>query len=313
MLRRGAVVELFRLVIGQSEQARHLKSQIVEYSKFHDNILIISETGTGAEGIARKIHGLGPRKDMPFRVLKCAVLTTKNFDEWFFAPDSAGKNLVESVAGGTLFLENVIACSIKVQIRLLCVLKDMQGSTNELLPDGMPKTRIVSSSQHDLEDAMIENRFAIDLYFWLDVVRLNLPPLRDRLEDIPLLFRYYIQVFADLYDVPDLDLTHDEIAVLLTHEWPGNITELRHVAKRFVLSTKQEKRSIAKAISSKLERVKTSSRLRIAVAAFEKAFIRKVLTAQKGKMDDTARELGIGRRTLNDKLVKLGLKQDCTG
>jgi len=222
-------LEVFNLVKGQSEQAHYLSLEIDEYSKTQDNILIFAETGTGAEGITRMIHSLSSRKDMPFRAIKCASLTSKNFDEVFFAPDPSGKNLVESVAGGTLFLENVMACSSQVQSLLL------QRSTNNLLPDGMPNTRIVSSSPCDLEDAMIKNEFSSDLYFWLDVIRLNLPPLRDRLEDVPLLFRDFVQEFSDIYDVPELDLTHDEIAVILTHEWPGNITELHHVAKRFVL------------------------------------------------------------------------------
>lgn len=305
----GATLGLFNQSIGLSEQACYLSSQIDEYSKIHDNILIFGETGTEAEVIASTIHRTGPRRDGPFRVIKCAALTTQNFDEWFFARDCTGKNLVESVDGGTLFLENVTACSIQVQCRLLCVLQDIQRFTNDLLPRGIPKTRIISSSSCDLEEAMIKNVFSTDLYFWLDVVRLKLPPLRDRLDDVSLLFRDCVQGFADLYDVPEVDLTHDEIAVLLMHEWPGNITELRHVAKRFVLSIKQEKRSITNAISPKLEFVRLSSRLRSAVAEFEKVLIGKVLTAQMGRMDDTARELGIGRRTLNDKLVKLGLNR----
>jgi DNA-binding NtrC family response regulator len=141
-------------------------------------------------------------------------------------------------------------------------------------------------------------------------VVIDLPNLRSRPDDIPLLFAHFVQNFAELYETKVPEVTAEDMAVLIAHEWPGNVRELRNVAERYVLASRRGVGSVQSALRLHTDLVEIPTTLREAVAAFERTLIARAIRAQNGRMDDAAEALGIGRRTLNEKIVKLNLNKD---
>jgi DNA-binding NtrC family response regulator len=189
------------------------------------------------------------------------------------------------------------------QAKLLRVLE-----TREYAPVGLVETvamtaRVVSSVKS--LDADVRD----DLVFRLNTTSLNLPPLRERADDIGLLFAHYLGHYAQVYEVGSPEITAADFAALLAHEWPGNVRELRHVAERRVLDARRGRGSVAAALMLE-DADDVPPTLREAVAVFERELIAKAVQAHGGRMDAVAESLGIGRRTLNEKIVKVGLDKD---
>ncbi len=170
--------------------------------------------------------------------------------------------------------------------------------------------RILSASNEKLDAAVAGGKFREDLLYRLNTVTLTLPPLRERRSDIPLLFSYFMEQYAALYEVARPDLGTDDLAALLAHDWPGNVRELRHAAERRILAARRGRGSVVEAIRPDGDSAEVPDTLREAVAAFERQLIGQAIKTHKGRMDAVAEALGIGRRTLNEKIVKLGLKKD---
>ena len=197
-----------------------------------------------------------------------------------------------------------------VQAALLRVLEEGEvrplGSTNPV----PVSFRIISATNDDAETAVTEGRLRKDLLFRINRVVCAMPTLRERRDDLLLLTTHFMEEFARVYETTAPEITQDDLAALMTHDWPGNVRELRNVAERRVLAARRGGGSMAKAIQVDGLPEDVPVTLRESVAAYESELISKAIKAHEGRMDAVAEALGIGRRTLNEKIVKLGLDKE---
>ncbi|MEM6385281.1 MAG: sigma-54 dependent transcriptional regulator [Pseudomonadota bacterium] len=302
--------DLDRILLGQTPAVNALRRDILDFAATQAPALILGETGTGKELVARALHDLGANPDAPFLALNCAALSEERFETEMFGVAGESDGRLRMVAGGTLFLDEICTCPLPVQAKLLRVIEE-----TEVLPVGgdhpIPiDLRIVSATNEDVELAVQEGRLRKDLLFRLNTVQFDLPPLRQRRDDIPLLAAHFLANCARLYEVVPPELSADDLAALLAHDWPGNVRELRNACERRVLAARRGGGSMGEALHPDEEHDEVPDTLRGAVAAFERELIGKAIKAHGGRMDATAEALGIGRRTLNEKIVKLGLDKD---
>lgn len=302
---------LDRVLLGKSELLQSVRENVLDFSSAHAAALILGETGTGKELVARAVHNLSDRANGPFIAVNCANIAADSFEQFIFGELGTSQGLFRQAEGGTLFLDEIATCSLDVQAKLLRAIE-----LREILPLGADKpitvdVRIVSASNEPLDQAIEEGRFRSDLYFRLSNVVIDLPTLRSRRDDIPLLFEHFLQNYAELYETEIPQVTAEDMATLIAHDWPGNVRELRNVAERLILASRRGASSINDALRVQNDMGDVPETLREAVAAFERTLIAKAIRTHKGKMDAVAEALGIGRRTLNEKIVKLNLnKQD---
>ena len=301
---------LDRVLLGETRGIAELRHQILDYAALDAAVLIEGETGTGKEVAARALHDLSPRADRPFLALNCAVLVPETFETEMFgvAGDRDGRLLAAS--GGTLFLDEVVTCPLPVQAKLLRLIEDGQ-----ILPVGAAEPvsvdlRVVSATNVDAEQAVRDGVLRQDLLYRLNSFVLTLPPLRQRREDVPLLAAHFLADYARLHECRAPEVTQDDLSVLLAHDWPGNVRELRSACERRVLAARRGAGSMADAMRTEQTFEEVPGTLREAVASFERELIARALKAHEGRMDDVAGALGIGRRTLNEKIVKLGLDKN---
>ena len=290
---------LDRVLIGQTPEMQRLRETIATVADSDASVLIHGETGTGKDLAARALHDISERCDGPYVAVNAAQF---NVDQLAL--------IVRSAAGGTLFLDEICACPLDVQASLLRLI-----DAKEILDPGhgVPEKielRIISATNEDTEEAVEDGRLRQDLLFRLDTFGLHIPPLRARLDDIPLLMTRFLSDFSKVYGTAAPELSEADHTAIMSHDWPGNVRELRSVAERRVIAARQGGASVAEAISG--DNVGSARRpgLREAVAAFERQLIGKAIQIHEGRMDEVADALGIGRRTLNEKIVKLGLNKD---
>ncbi len=300
---------LDRIILGQSPQMQDLRQSIVDYAQMPVDILIEGETGTGKELVARALHDLGPRAPQGFVALSCANLPVDHFEQTLFGSrDHQG--LLAKAHGGSLFLDEIATCPAAVQAKLLRVLETREYFR---IDDPAPRHadfRLICASNEPLDLAVKADTLREDLWFRINSVVLTLPPLRRLPDDIALIFTHFLQNFAQVYEVELPALAADDLSSLLSHPWTGNMRELRNVAQRYVLNIARGlPASVPTAMMLDPARA-TATTLRDAVAAFERQLITQALIANQGRMDDVAAVLGIGRRTLNEKIVKLGLDKN---
>ncbi len=290
---------LDQVILGQTPEMVRLRDMIAMLAANDATVLLHGETGTGKELAARALHDISERCDGPYIAVNAAQLNAHQLPL-----------VARSANGGTLFLDEICACPLELQPMLLRLI-----DTKEVLdPDqGTPEKvniRVVSATNEDTDAARKDGRLRADLLFRLDGVGLHLPPLRTRRDDIALLILRFMQQFAAQLGCDAPELLDADLGDLMAHDWPGNVRELRNVAQRRVMMAQHGFGAMPDAIAGvsidKLER----SGLRAAVAAFERQMIGKAIATHEGRMDDVAAALDIGRRTLNEKIVKLGLDKD---
>lgn len=301
---------LDRVFLGNTRESAALREDVLDLAEAGTPVLLLGETGTGKELVARALHDLGGDADGPFVALNCAALSPETFESEMFGVAGVNRGHLAAADGGTLFLDEICTCPIPAQAKLLRAIED-----KEIMPVGGTRPvplrfRVVSSSNEDPERAVEDGRLRRDLLYRLNTFVLSLPTLRQRRDDLPLLFTHFLNQYARIYEVEPPQITQDDLAVLMSHDWPGNVRELRNVAERRVLSARRGIGSVAEAIRADLAFEDVPDTLREAVAAFERELISKAIQTHKGRMDAVAEALGIGRRTLNEKIVKLGLNKD---
>ncbi|KNG92495.1 C4-dicarboxylate ABC transporter [Pseudaestuariivita atlantica] len=301
---------LDRVLIGEVPAMRALRDDVLDLAQVDVPVLVRGATGTGKDVVARALHDLGPRADAPFLAVNCAALTEAGFAADLFGKAGAGEGLLAAAGGGTLFLDEVAAMPGQVQAGLLRVLE-----TGLYRPVGATDTRplearIVSATHADLEEDVREGRFRADLMYRLNAVSLFLPPLAARAGDVALLHRHFLDRAARVHGVVAPEPLADDVAALIAHDWPGNLRELAHVAERQVLALRRGRSMGARAAIAGADEAGHPETLREAVAALERDMVARALREAGGRMDEAADRLGIGRRTLNDKIVKLNLDKD---
>jgi DNA-binding NtrC family response regulator len=236
----------FENIIGKSEPMLRLFDTVAQVAPSRSTILIQGESGTGKELIAKAIHQNSPRRDKAFVAVNTGAIPSELLESSLFghvkgaftSAVSSKKGLFEAANGGTLFLDEIGTMSMDMQAKILRVLQDRRfmhvGGTTEIQVD----VRIVAATNVNLEQAVKDGRFREDLFYRLNVIQLELPPLRRRREDIPLLAQHFLKLYALENGVDPPVLQPDALRILLDHEWPGNVRELENAMERgVVLST----------------------------------------------------------------------------
>lgn len=288
-----------RVLIGQTQAMVKLRETIAMIAQSRAAVLVRGDTGTGKDLVARALHDISDRCDAPFIAINAAQLNAKQLPL-----------IAQNASGGTLFLDEICTCPADIQPLLLRLIE-----AQEVLPDGVgaPEKvdiQIVSATNEDTSLAVVEGRLRQDLLYRLEGFGLSIPPLTARLDDIALLAQHFITQAASAHGAPHQELTETDLAALMAHAWPGNVRELRNVVERFVIMSQYGQGTMSDALLITDGAANPARGLREAVAAFERQMIGKAIQSNDGRMDDAAEDLGIGRRTLNEKIVKLGLDKN---
>jgi DNA-binding NtrC family response regulator len=294
-------------LIGRSPAIERLREMVADLADTSASILIHGETGTGKELVARCLHEASHRHGDPFVALNCGGLSESLFESEVFGHEAhafTGANKrrigkIEFANNGTLFFDEIESMPMPQQVKLLRVL---QERTVERLGSNTPipvNCRILAATKSDLKAMGDSGSFRSDLYYRLNVVTLELPPLRERREDIPLLFEHFLLQAAARYNRTAPVLEPDEQALLLRHDWPGNVRELRNVAERFALGIRQPL----------LPEVPASDTLSLArsVEDFERILIAEAMRRHDGNLSRASEALKIAKTTLFDKIRKYQL------
>jgi len=309
----------FTNIIGTSDAIQKIFSIMEKVIPSKSNILITGESGTGKGMVAEAIHESGPRKDKPFISINCGAIPENLLESELFGHKKGSftsaiedkKGLITMANTGTLFLDEVGELPPALQVKLLNVIQ-----TRELTPVGDTRVitvdvRIIAATNADLMQRVKEGRFREDLYYRLNVIEIKMPPLRERKDDMPLLIKHYIDVFAKETGKDIKDIDYEAMQALLAYDWPGNIRELRNTIERAVVLADGEVITIHdltdKFRTLDIEGVSTSS-LRQALDHFEMEYVRRSLAESKGNKEATAAKLGIDLATLYRKLKKLKIE-----
>ncbi len=300
-------------IIGGTPAMQRLRATIAQLADTDADVLIHGETGTGKELVARSLHEHSRRAQHNFVAVNCGAVPENLIESELFGHEpgaftgAKGRRVgrFEHANHGTLFLDEIESMPMAVQIHLLRVLQERaveRLGSNELVPLNL---RVVAATKVDLKEASERNEFRDDLYYRLNVVTMEIPPLRDRREDIPLLFHHFLLVAGARYEREVPLPNADQIRVLLTHSWPGNVRELRNIAERYVLLGENVGYDLEQLMSGAT--AETAITLPQQVDCFEKSLIKQQLELQKGNLKKTMQALGIPRKTLYDKMKKYGL------
>jgi DNA-binding NtrC family response regulator len=233
----------FENIVGKSEPMLRLFDLVAQVAPSRSTVLIQGESGTGKELIAKALHANSPRRDKPFVPVNTGAVPSELLESTLFghvkgaftSAVTAKKGLFEVANGGTLFLDEIGTMGMDMQAKILRVLQDRRfmhlGGTQEIQVD----VRIIAATNVDLQTAVREGRFREDLFYRLNVICLELPPLRARRQDIPLLAAHFLKVYADENDVAAPTLSPEAMRILMDYEWPGNVRELENAMERGVV------------------------------------------------------------------------------
>ncbi len=296
--------DLERVIIGTSPSIVALRERVKRYAQADIDVLIYGETGTGKELVARCLHDLGPRGNQNFVPINCAAVTDKlassqvvNQSQGAFSRQQTSKiGKFEYADKGVIFLDDIDDMPLELQAELLRILQDRRiaklGNDKEKEID----LRVFSASKTSLSKASDEGTFRADLYFKLNVVNLQIPPLRDRIEDAPLLFQNFINQHMQETGEEVPPMTSQIYDQLMSHHWPGNVRELQNNAHRFALGFNPRMGDVDH--TNTIADESLSKR----VALYEQQIIRNTIENFDGNVSQAAKFLSISRRTLYNKL-----------
>ena len=298
---------LMKKLVGTSPVMERLREDILDLGQADGHVLIDGETGTGKTLVAHALHAVGAKAGKKFVLVSCAAFDEESLGRKIFGPveDGEGLPLVEEARGGTLVLEDIEALSQPLQAKLLMWIND-QGTPAE--------TRLVAISNLQEQGKTSEDVLRPDLFHRLAAMKITLPPLRQRGEDILVLFTRFSEQFADEYGCDAPVVSAQEAAQLLQAPWPGNIRQLINIAERAVLQNRRGSGSIASLLMAEDEDAEASMTtegkpLKEYVEAFERMLIDNTMRRHKGSIAAVMDELCLPRRTLNEKMAKYGLQR----
>ena len=313
-------------LIGGSPLMLEVYKLIARVSAGKSTVLIEGESGTGKELVARAIHSNGPRRDRPFIPVNCAALPDTLLESELFGHEkgaftgaiAAKKGLFESAHDGTLFLDEIGDIGPALQVKLLRVVQEQEirrvGGTTSLKVD----VRLIAATNRDLAQLLKEGKFREDLFYRLKVVRIALPPLRQRREDIPMLAQYFLQKAGLSADRPIRGFVPDTMALLENYRWPGNVRELEHVIERAVSLApgpliipddlpEEVKQGPAPDTTTEDALFVGRDQSLVTLDEMEKRYLLRVLRETGGNKVRAAKILGIDRRTLYRMAERFGL------
>lgn len=308
--------QLPKALIGDSEIFHNILNQIENLAQSESPVLITGENGTGKELIARTIHSLSHRKYFPFAVLNCLALEREicEIKLFGFEENSGGRTkivhgLFEKADYGTLYLNNLPELPEKSQSLLLEVLVNKSFRRINGNDDIEFNVRIMSSSTIPMEELIASGKFNSELYYHLNVLSLQVPPLRSRLKDIPLLVKYFLKKSSEKTRKPGVQISDEAMKLLLQYHWPGNIRELANALERAVVSSRNNvitTEDLPSAISGSEDRETLENR---SLSSLERKHIELILDSNDWNITKSARQLGIDRVTLYHKIEKYNLKK----
>ncbi len=306
---------LFPEMIGESFTLKRVLDQVLTVAPSDATVLILGETGTGKELIARAIHRLSRRHDRPFIKVNCAAIPTGLLESELFGHEkgaftgaiSQKIGRMELANGGTLFLDEVGEIPLELQPKLLRVLQDQEferlGSTRTIKVN----LRLVAATNRDLARSVGERQFRSDLFYRLNVFPIQLPPLRERREDIPMLVRHFVRKFASRMDRHIETIPNETIRALTEWSWPGNVRELENLMERSVIMSEGRALRVPLAELS-AQGGGTAEQSDHTLNSAERAHIIRILRETKGVLsgpDGAAHRLGLKRTTLQSKMQRL--------
>jgi DNA-binding NtrC family response regulator len=313
---RLASISRFENLVGQSPVMLKLFETIVDVAQSDATVLITGETGTGKELVARAIHAQSPRCYAPFIALNCGAFTEQLLESELFGHEKGAftdarytrKGRLEMANAGTLFLDEVGDISMKMQIDLLRVLESHEftrvGGTSTLRSD----FRVIAATNQDLQEAIRRKTFRQDLFYRLNVIHLQVAPLRERTEDIPLLAQHFLRRYAT-ETKKKIDSIHPKaLEAMAQYGWPGNVRELENAIERAVVVGKG--RQIKLGDLPFLAAGVAPEFGDLSLEELERQHIARLLTAKGGNLSLVARVLRINRSTLYEKIKKYGLSSE---
>ena len=303
----------FENIIAKSSKMQRLIELIKVVGKSNATVLITGESGTGKELVARAIHSQSHRRNKPFVAVSCAALPESLLESELFGHEKGSftgayaqkKGKFEFANGGTIFLDEVGEMSANIQVHLLRVLEEKEftrvGGNEPIRVD----LRVISATNKDLRKAIEKQEFREDLYYRLNVVNIELPPLRERKEDIPLLAEHFLNKFAMENKKEISGFSPEAMELVLGYDWPGNVRELENAIERAVILAKSSIITIADLPQENLS-LAYSTTPRKNLKAVEKGHIWNILRETGENYSEAARILGISRMTLYNKAKEYG-------
>ncbi len=317
-----ALSQRFEDILGESPVMQELFDQLSRIADSESAVLVTGESGTGKELVARAIHQRSRRSDKPFVAVNCAAISDTLLESELFGhakgaftdARSERKGLFLQAEGGTLLLDEVGEMPLAMQPKLLRALEE-----NKVRPVGGDaeisfNARIITATNRDLDTAVVEKRFREDLFFRINVIQLQLPPLRSRGTDILLLAQHFVELFANRSGNAVTGISEPAAHKLLSYDWPGNVRELRNAMERAVALTRYDKLAVED-LSEKIRHYRqshvvigsTDPNELIPMEEVERRYILHVLESAGNNKTLTARILGLDRKTLYRKLQQYGV------
>ncbi len=300
----------FESIIGKSNSMGSVFELIKIVSDSTANVLVTGESGTGKELVAHALHNSGGRKLKPFIPLNCTAIPENLLESELFGHVKGSftgaivdkKGLFEEADKGTLFLDEIGDLSLGLQAKLLRVLQDRQirpvGGTRLKNVD----VRIVAATHRDLKIMVKDGKFREDLFYRLNVVPIRIPPLRERIEDLPLLVESFIIKFGAQNGTGPKEISPEAMSILMAHPWPGNVRELENVIERAMVLTRGERIEKTAVLDGALQEAKSSIEQlhadRPTLDKLEERYIKMILSEVHDSKDEASKILGISRRTL---------------
>ncbi len=308
----------FGNIVGKSKAMKEVFDLVRRVAPTKATVLITGESGTGKELVAKAIHYNSPRKDGPFVSVSCSALSPSLLESELFGHEkgaftgaiSSRKGRFELADKGTLFLDEIGDIPLDIQVKLLRVIQEKNfervGGNKNIAVD----VRIIAATNRDLKKAIKEGSFRDDLYFRLNVVHINLPPLRKRKEDIPLLVNTFLERFKKEVGRPELSISPEALHKLYNYDWPGNVRELENVIESAVILAKGdviEPHDLVGELSSEDEKFLETDLPRY-LERIERELIERALRESDNVQVQAAKKLGITKSLLQYKMKKYGLK-----
>ena len=312
--RLAGVCGIEQRLIGNSPAILRLREEILDVADTDAPVLVQGETGTGKEVVARCLHSFGTRRDGKYVAVNCGAVPENIFESELFGHErgaftGADRQRIgrfEYAQGGILFLDEIGTMPLPLQVKVLRALQEREViriGSNEPRPVDI---RLISATSKDLLAECAAGTFREDLYYRINVVELRVPPLRERGEDILLLFNHFVSQAAIAYNRPEVSLLSADVGLLMNHDWPGNVRELKNIAERYVLSSVPSGQRLASVLRhpSYDSTTTENSSLQELMRQHERLLLEQALIRHHGDVQAVMIDLDLPRRTLNEKMAR---------
>ena len=312
------------VIIGRSKELMHVFNLVRQVASHDTTVLLEGESGTGKEGLATRIHELSSRKDAVLVKVNCAALPTQLIESELFGHEKGsftgayGRKIgkFEKADGGTIFLDEIGELSMDAQVKILRVLQEME--IERIGGEGLLKVdvRVIAATNRDLEKRVREGNFRLDLYYRLNVFPIKVPPLRQRIEDIPLLVSHFLELFSVKMGKKVNSISNSALQKLINYTWPGNVRDLQNLIERSVLlESGKEVQSIElpRPMAVQQDNVPDDSATVQTILELERDYIRSILAKCRHRVSGSggaAEILNLPSSTLYSKMKKLGISRE---